>query len=83
MKVERPNARELTPEENKELERLKGLVERAIADGVISNAEYDNIRNTALEKNPSPELLYQALELYRQLVTEKVKAGVLIAENFE
>jgi len=83
MKVERPNARELTPEENKELERLKGLVERAIADGVISNAEYDNIRNTALEKNPSPELLYQSLELYRQLVTEKVKEGILIAENFE
>jgi uncharacterized membrane protein YebE (DUF533 family) len=83
MKVERPNARELTPEENKELERLQRIIEGAIADGVISNSEYDNIRNSVLEKNPSPELLYQALELYRQLVTEKVKAGVLIAENFE
>jgi uncharacterized membrane protein YebE (DUF533 family) len=83
MKVERPNARKLTPEENKELERLQGIIEIAIADGVISNSEYDNIRTSVLEKNPSPELLYQALELYRQLVTEKVKAGVLIAENFE
>jgi uncharacterized membrane protein YebE (DUF533 family) len=83
MKVERPNARELTPEENKELERLQSIIEGAIADGVISNSEYDNIRTSVLEKNPSPELLYQALELYRQLVTEKVKAGVLIAENFE
>jgi len=83
MKVERPNARELTPEENKELERLQRIIEGAIADGVISNSEYDNIRNSVLEKNPSPELLYQALELYRQLVTEKVKTGVLIAENFE
>jgi hypothetical protein len=83
MKVERPNARELTPEENKELERLQRIIEGAIADGVISNSEYDNIRTSVLEKNPSPELLYQALELYRQLVTEKVKAGVLIAENFE
>ena len=83
MKVERPNARELTPEEKQELERLQRIIEGAIADGVISNSEYDNIRTSALEKNPSPELLYQALELYRQLVTEKVKAGVLIAENFE
>jgi hypothetical protein len=83
MKVERPNAPELTPEEQQELERLKGIIESAIADGVISNSEYDNIRNTALEKNPSPELLYQELELYRQLVTEKVRKGVLIAENFE
>jgi len=83
MKVERPNAPELTPEEKKELERLKGIIETAIADGIISNSEYDNIRNTALEKNPSPELLYQALELYRQLVTEKVREGILIAENFE
>jgi uncharacterized membrane protein YebE (DUF533 family) len=83
MKVERPNAPELTPEEKKELERLKGIIEIAISDGIISNSEYDNIRNTVLEKNPSPELLYQELELYRQLVTEKVKAGILIAENFE
>lgn len=83
MKVERPNAPELTPEEKKELERLKGIIEIAISDGIISNSEYDNIRNTTLEKNPSPELLYQELELYRQLVTEKVKAGILIAENFE
>lgn len=83
MKVERPNAPELTSEEKKELERLKGIIEIAISDGIISNSEYDNIRNTVLEKNPSPELLYQELELYRQLVTEKVKAGILIAENFE
>ena len=83
MKVERPNAPELTPEEKKELERLKGIIESAISDGIISNSEYDNIRNTVLEKNPSPELLYQELELYRQLVTEKVKAGILITENFE
>ena len=83
MKVERPNAPELTPEEKKELERLKGIIEIAISDGIISNSEYDNIRNTVLEKNPSPELLYQELELYRQLVTENVKAGILIAENFE
>ena len=83
MKVERPNARELTLEEKKELERLKGIIEIAISDGIISNSEYDNIRNTVLEKNRSPELLYQELELYRQLVTEKVKAGILIAENFE
>ena len=83
MKVERPNAPELTPEEKKELERLKGIIESAIADGIISNAEYDNIRTSVLEKNPSPELLYQELELYRRLVTEKVNAGVLIAENFD
>jgi hypothetical protein len=83
MKVERPNAPELTPEEKQELERLKRIIEGAIADGIITNSEYENIRTSALEKNPSHELLYQALELYRQLVTEKVNAGVLITENFE
>ena len=83
MKVERPNAPELTPEEKKELERLKGLIERAIADGIITNSEYEQIRTSALEKNPSSELLYQTLELYRQLVTEKVKEGLLIMEHFE
>ena len=33
MKVERPNAKEPTPEEVRELEKLKAAIERAVADG--------------------------------------------------
>lgn len=83
MKVEHPNAGELSSDDLQELERLKGIIEKAIADGVLSSAEYQNIKRAALEKNPSPELLYQELQLFRELVTTKVKEGVLIAEHFE
>jgi hypothetical protein len=34
MKVDRPNAQALTPEETQELNRLRTLIETAIADGV-------------------------------------------------
>ncbi len=83
MKVEHPNAPELSSEDLKELDRLKGIIERAISDGILSYSEYNTIKQTTLENHPSSELLYQELQLYRQLVTEKVKQGVLFVESFE
>ena len=44
MKVERPNARELTPEEKQDLVKLKEMVKRAMADGKLSQEEIDTIR---------------------------------------
>lgn len=81
MKVDRPNAKELTPEEAQELERLKQILETAIADGVISAAEREQIREVVLGHNPGPDLLYEKLLLLRRLVTEKVNEGVLVAEG--
>ncbi|MEB3312058.1 MAG: hypothetical protein VKJ02_17670 [Snowella sp.] len=83
MKIEHPNALELTAEEQQELTRLKALIEKAIADGVLSSSEAQNIKAAVLANKPSSELLYQELQLYRQLVTEKVKQGLVVAEHFE
>jgi hypothetical protein len=73
----------LTPEEETELARLRTLIEKAIADNIISKAEEQNLRAAALAGHPSPELLYQELQLYRRLVTEKVNQGLLVAEKFD
>ncbi len=83
MKVEHPNATELTVNEQQELTRLKTIIEKAIADGILSSAESYNIRTAVLSTKPSSELLYQELLLYRRLVTDKVIEGVVITEIFE
>ncbi|PSN19081.1 hypothetical protein C7271_09205 [filamentous cyanobacterium CCP5] len=43
MKIERPNHRELTPEELAHLEALRRLVREALADGRISRGELQSI----------------------------------------
>ncbi len=48
MKVSRPHDRELTPEEIKDLEKLKELVRNALADGKLSEEEIETIRAAAL-----------------------------------
>jgi uncharacterized membrane protein YebE (DUF533 family) len=44
VKVERPNQRDLTPEEQAHLATLKQMVEAAMADGKISRDEIQDIR---------------------------------------
>jgi uncharacterized membrane protein YebE (DUF533 family) len=44
MKVERPNQKDLTPEEQAHLAKLKQMVEAALADGKVSQAEIQTIR---------------------------------------
>jgi uncharacterized membrane protein YebE (DUF533 family) len=44
MKVERPNQKDLTPEEQAHLAKLKQMVEAALADGKVSQDEIQNIR---------------------------------------
>ncbi len=82
MKVDRPNAPALTPEETQELNRLRALIETAIADGVVTKDEAATIRTAALNQKPSYELLSQELAMYRELITNKVQAGLLSAEQF-
>lgn len=82
MKVEHPNSQKLTPEESQELAKLRDLIEKAIADGVVTQDEVSSIRAAALTPKPSYELLSQELALYRELITSKVQAGLLSAELF-
>jgi hypothetical protein len=77
------HGKDLTPEEQQELARLRTLIEKAIADNVISKAEDQSIRAIALAGSPSSDLLYEELQLYRRLVTEKVNQGLLAAEKFD
>jgi uncharacterized membrane protein YebE (DUF533 family) len=82
MKTERPNAQQLTPEETKELDHLRSLIEKAIADGVVTKQESINIKAMVLRNKPGYELLSQELTLYRELVTNKINAGLLKEEDF-
>lgn len=37
MEIDRPNAKEATAEELQELDKLKGIIEKAMADGKITS----------------------------------------------
>jgi uncharacterized membrane protein YebE (DUF533 family) len=81
MKIERPNAKDSTPEEVQELEKLKAMVERAMADGVITPQEFQALQAEVFAHgNPSADQLYRELELYRKMVTEKTQSGELWEE---
>lgn len=74
MQIERPNEQELTPEEQRELERLRAIIEQAIADGIITKGERDRISGAMRSDG---KVTRQELELVRTLITEKVNAGEL------
>jgi len=82
MLVDRPKLHELTPEEVQELNHLRTLIESAVADGVVTKQEAENIKAKVLHSKPSYELLSQELALYRELVTNKISAGLLKGETF-
>jgi hypothetical protein len=78
MEVSRPNARELTPEELQELEKFKRMIEHAVADGKISKQDIQDLQDVERSTGKqNPELLHHELELYRTLVTEKLRTGAL------
>lgn len=45
MNIERPNAKELTPEEVQHLEKLRTVVKTALTDGTLSEYEIDHIKS--------------------------------------
>ncbi|MEO0538331.1 MAG: hypothetical protein AAF215_31275 [Cyanobacteria bacterium P01_A01_bin.123] len=45
MEIERSNAKALTPEETQHLEKLKAVVEAALADGVLNEDEIAHIKS--------------------------------------
>nr|WP_199303514.1 MULTISPECIES: hypothetical protein [unclassified Synechocystis] len=82
VKVERPNSQQLSGEETQELDYLRALIEQAVADGVVTKEEESNIKALALHSKPRYELLSQELAMYRELVTNKINAGLLAGETF-
>ncbi|MGF1569450.1 MAG: hypothetical protein ACFCVD_15515 [Nodosilinea sp.] len=67
----------LTAEEQQELETLRQTIEQAIADGVLTHAERDQI--TAVMRADG-QVTYEELALVRRLVSDKVASGELKAE---
>ena len=82
MKVERPDSQQLSAEETQELDYLRALIEQAVADGVVTKEEESNIKALALHSKPRYELLSQELAMYRELITNKINAGLLAGETF-
>lgn len=74
MEFKRPNDQGLTPEEMQDLERLKTIIEKAVADGKITRTELDNIKTAAWSDK---KILFEELELYRKLVQDKINSGEL------
>lgn len=79
MEISRPNSKELTAEENEELAKLKVMIERAVADGILTGQEIEDLKNVTRNhaNTLSQDLVYEELQMYRKLVTEKVNKGEL------
>jgi uncharacterized membrane protein YebE (DUF533 family) len=81
MHIEWIDAKEPTVEEVYQLEMLKTVIERATADGILTQDEITALRAQIWrQKGDTVEQLYRRMELYRVLVTEKVTQGELAAE---
>lgn len=75
MQVERYNAKPLTPAEQQELEKLKVVINRAVADGVITPSEVTMIKATIAADG---KVLIEELDLVRELIREKIDRGEIV-----
>ncbi len=72
-----PNGTPLSEADKAELAQLKQILERAIADGVLTADEMTQIKR---QISADGKVTYEELELYRQLVEEKIRQGLLVRE---
>ncbi|AFY60600.1 hypothetical protein [Synechococcus sp. PCC 6312] len=79
MDIYRPESAPSTPEMMAELKRLQTLIESAIADGSLSADEMARIKQQIAADG---QVTFQELELYRQLVLDKITQGDL-ARDFD
>ena len=77
MKIERPNHRPMEKADLDQLATLKLVLEKAIADGVVTAAERDQIQQTVwADGKVSPE----ELNLVQDMVWSKISRGDLQME---
>jgi hypothetical protein len=74
MLVERPNHKELTPDELQSLKKLHSVIDQAIADGKISKYEMEIIERTI---HADSTILVEELTLVRELIKDKLDSGLL------
>ncbi|ASC72468.1 hypothetical protein XM38_034250 [Halomicronema hongdechloris C2206] len=65
MKIDRPGAPELTPEEQHHLNELKRLVQQAVADGRLSRDESDRIRRAI---HADGKVTFEELQMIRETI---------------
>lgn len=74
MKVSRPNSQPLSPAELTDLDKLKRLIEKATADGLVSEDEMDSI-TTFMESDG--KVTPEELDLCQKLIWSKIQSGEL------
>jgi hypothetical protein len=74
MKMERPNPQPLSPEELQDLEKLRTLLEQAIADGYVTADELNAAR---ARMSADGKVLFEEIELLQQLVWDKIQSGAI------
>lgn len=74
MKVEHPGSLPLSQQELQNLEILKGAIERAVADGVLTEAEMDRIKAQVWADHKVPP---EKLDLVQEMIWRKVQTGEL------
>jgi 3-oxoacyl-(acyl-carrier-protein) synthase len=74
MKIERPNDRDLTPEEQKHLTKLRDIVRQAMADGRLSQDEMQAIQ---AHINADKKVTVQELRTIRQTIRESLGDSAL------
>lgn len=80
MQIEFPNAKPLTPEDEKHLQALQALIEKAAEDGVLTSAEVVLIRD-AIAANK--KLLPEEVMMVKNLIRDKLAAGQLEVDLFD
>ena len=74
METSHSKDREITAEELQELEKLKAIIERAIADGKLTSTEFETIKAAI---RTDQRVSFAELQLVKQLIYDKIESGEL------
>lgn len=74
MKISRPQDKEPTLQEVRELEKLKKIIDRVVADGKLMGTEFERIKAAI---RADKKVTYEELELVRTLIYDKIDNGEL------
>ena len=74
MRISQSKDKEPTPKELQELEKLKGIIERIIADGKLTGIEFERIKAVI---RADQKVSFEELQLVRKLIYDKIDNGEL------
>lgn len=75
MKFSRSNTNPPSPAELQDLEKLKVLIERVVADGKVTKQEMECIKAAM---NADGKVSFEELELCRTLIWDQIQKGELV-----